>query len=122
MRMWGVRPIILCNKHLLGEHVEMHMFVGTLNKGISIQGYIDKGEVIPERIVDRHNKLVAEMILRGMNHKSPLELSTTKLARWEGKGKLDIPGNMKDLAARCPECRKRQKDYPTQIYTSPEKK
>lgn len=25
--MWGVDPSAMCRNHLLGEHVEMHMFV-----------------------------------------------------------------------------------------------
>ena len=40
MRMWMVDPKIMCRKHLLGEHVEHHMFVGTINKRISIVGYL----------------------------------------------------------------------------------
>ena len=36
MRMWNVDPKLMCNKHLLGEHVEMHMFFGTIQKGISM--------------------------------------------------------------------------------------
>ena len=32
MRMWMIDPTMLCTKHLLGEHVELHMFVGTINK------------------------------------------------------------------------------------------
>ncbi len=40
MRMWNVLPEYLCRKHLLGEHVEMHMFVGTIKRGVSLNGYI----------------------------------------------------------------------------------
>lgn len=43
MRQWLVDPRCLCDKHLLGEHVEHHMFIGTLRKNKSIQGYLDKG-------------------------------------------------------------------------------
>ena len=35
MRMWNVDVTKMCNKHLLGEHVEMHMFVGIIIKGTS---------------------------------------------------------------------------------------
>ena len=31
MRMWMVNPGFMCNKHLLGEHVECHMLVGHLH-------------------------------------------------------------------------------------------
>jgi len=28
MRMWMLNPKALCRKHLMGEHVEIHMLVG----------------------------------------------------------------------------------------------
>ena len=72
MRMWMVDPSLLCRKHLLGEHVECHMFVGTINKNISIKGYIEKGLCEPDKLEFRHNQLSEEMIKRGYNHLSEL--------------------------------------------------
>jgi hypothetical protein len=43
MRMWMVWPELMCRKHLLGEHVEIHMLLGALNKGHRVQGFINKG-------------------------------------------------------------------------------
>lgn len=40
MRMWGVDPKVLCTKHMIGEHAETHMFLGTIKKGTSIKGLI----------------------------------------------------------------------------------
>jgi len=98
-------PSIMCRKHLLGEHVEMHMLVGTLQKGISVQGYIDNQLVELEHIRVRHQELVEEMIERGYNHKSPLpdypEVSG---------GVVDRGENLRDLANRCPDCRVRIED------------
>lgn len=103
MRMWGIDPQKMCRKHLLGEHVEMHMFVGTINKGISIDGYIQKGLVNPSKIVSRHEELAREMERRGYTHKSPLP----KILK---KNLPDIPLNVKankeDLKNRCGECLK----------------
>ena len=105
MRMWMLPPSIMCRKHLLGEHVEMHMLVGTLQKGISVQGYIDNQLVELEHIRARHQELVEEMIERGYNHKSPLpdypEVSGGVVNREE---------NLRDLANRCPDCRARIED------------
>ena len=105
MRMWMLPPSIMCRKHLLGEHVEMHMLVGTLQKGISVQGYIDNQLVELEHIRARHQELVEEMIERGYNHKSPLpdypEVSG---------GIVDREENLRDLANRCPDCRARIED------------
>ena len=33
MRDWKVNPKLLCRQHLLGNHLEVHMFVGTLRRG-----------------------------------------------------------------------------------------
>ena len=33
MKMWGVLPATMYAQHLLGEHVELHIIVGTLNRG-----------------------------------------------------------------------------------------
>lgn len=104
MRMWGVDPKILCRKHLLGEHVEMHMFVGTIKKGNSIQGYIDKGLVNPALIIHRHNCLVGEMLSRGYNHQSPLLNDLPE----QHDIPFDTDTSLNDLITRCPECNKRR--------------
>jgi len=104
MRMWNVPPEILCNQHLLGEHVEMHMFAGSINKGISIKGYIKKGLVEPGKIEERHAELVIEMERRGMNHQSPLPRIKKN---GYGKGHVDITQSLNTLMRRCARCRKR---------------
>jgi len=92
MRMWNIDTSKMCNQHLLGEHVEMHMFVGTLNRNKCIQGYLDKGLVEVHNIKKRHQEIVKEMKKRKMNHKSPLpEYNNVK------KGVVNIKENEKDL-------------------------
>jgi len=100
MRMWGIDPTLLCDRHLLGEHVEMHMFIGTIKKGISISGYIKKGLVNPNQIKQRHDLLAKEMISRGMTHKSPLDCDCTILPVYP----LPIKSNIKNLKNRCSYC------------------
>jgi hypothetical protein len=102
MRMWKVNPKLLCNHHLLGEHCEMHMFVGTLNKGISILGYINKGLIEVENIKNRHEELVKEFENRGMKHNSPLQPYKSFKA-----GKINIEENLKTLQNRCTECKRK---------------
>ncbi len=104
MRMWGVNPKMLCNQHLLGEHLEMHMFVGAINKGKNIQGYIDKNLVNVQKISMRHTELVKEMESRGMHHNSTLIAHYSLL-----KGTINIENNIKDLSDRCEKCRERIK-------------
>lgn len=110
MRMWKVAPELLCRKHLLGEHVEMHMFIGTLRKGISVRGYVDTGLVELQNIVKRHDELAAEMVSRGYNHFSPL-FYRKKISG----GIVDVEKNFQDLYSRCAECRKRMKKLKTKL-------
>ncbi|KKP77706.1 MAG: hypothetical protein UR73_C0013G0004 [candidate division WS6 bacterium GW2011_GWF1_35_23] len=105
MRMWGVNPELLCNKHLLGEHVEMHMFAGTIAKNISIQGYLDNKLVNPIEINDRHDLLVIEMQKRGMNHQSPLQKIDINII-----GEIDVQKNINELSKRCKICQGRMNE------------
>lgn len=105
MRMWGVDPKVLCTQHLSGEHVEMHMFVGTIRAKKSIAGYVNTGLVEPHNIVSRHNVLAAEMIRRGMNHRSPIPPLNCKES-----GNVDRERNLIELARRCPRCKARQQE------------
>lgn len=79
------------------------MFIGTLQKGNSIQGYIDKGLYEPSTIYSRHEELVEEMKRRGYNHRSDLPIITIPKI----KGKVNIQENIEELKRRCIECRKR---------------
>ena len=40
MRMWMLPPKGLCRKHLLGEHVELHMLLGSMRRGKNIDGFL----------------------------------------------------------------------------------
>lgn len=100
--MWNVDVKRMCNKHLLGEHVEMHMFKGCLDRKKSIKGYIDTGLVEVHNIKKRHDIIAKEMLRREMNHKSPLDVNFA-----EGKkiGRVDVKRNVLDLKNRCKNCR-----------------
>lgn len=102
MRMWKVPPKCLCRNHLLGEHAEMHMYAGAIRKKRSIRGHIEKGQVETHSIKPRHDALAKEMERRGYRHNSPLRFHTKRRA-----GKVDVQGNLRELARRCRECRKR---------------
>lgn len=106
MRQWLVPPQFLCDRHLLGEHVEHHMFIGTIAKGVSVQGYLDGGLLEPDMLYSRHDILVAEMSRRGMKHKSPLPVIDIPDAI-KHQGHVDPLHNFRDLANRCPDCRAR---------------
>jgi hypothetical protein len=104
MRQWLVDPQLLCRKHLLGEHVEHHMFAGSIHKGKSVKGFLRDGLLEPKTLQTRHSQLVGEMISRGYNHKSPLlKVDVSHLP----DGKIDINKNIEDLRNRCEECAER---------------
>ena len=101
MRMWSIDPKLLCRKHLLGEHVEMHMFAGSIRKRIQIRGYIKKGLVETGNIRKRHDELAREMEERGYAHNSPLPDFSC-----EPEGHVDVEENLEELKSRCLDCRK----------------
>jgi hypothetical protein len=101
MRMWMVKPEIMCDKHLLGEHYECHMFAGCIDKNKSLTGYIRNNIFDLSSLAERHNRLAEEMAARGFSHKSPL-------SKYEGeKTPVNVSHSLVDLLGRCESCRKR---------------
>ena len=103
MRMWMVPPEMMCRKHLLGEHVEIHMLAGSLRRKRSIEGHLAAGQLEPQSIHRRHAALVAEMRRRGYRHQSPLLPVDGKTPH----GLVDVAASTKELQKRCPDCRAR---------------
>lgn len=64
MRQWMCNPMILCQKHLGGEHAEHHMFIGSLKKKIRMDGYINNDLLEPFSLIYRHDVLAWELIRR----------------------------------------------------------
>lgn len=105
MRMWNVDPRAMCRQHLLGEHLEMHMFVGARRKKKSLQGYASAGLVDLRLLRQRHNELVHEMECRGYQHESPLPQRGSEP---QAIGWVDSAGNFEQLRVRCASCRRLQ--------------
>ena len=126
MRQWMCNPSLLCDKHLLGAHVETHMLVGSIAKltdpltpparkgghkssllGLLRKGYID---VRPSWVMTYHGRIEAEMMRRGMKHDSPLytfELAGTGLPDNCNGMHRQVARDIEDLAERCAHCRTR---------------
>lgn len=100
MRMWNVDPKLLCNQHLIGEHQEIHALVGILLKGISVEGYLEKGLLEIHTLRQRHTDLVIEMRRRKMVHLSPLPIFQEREA-----GKIDPAVSIEELMNRCTRCK-----------------
>lgn len=105
MRMWMVDPATMCRKHLLGKHVEIHMFVGTMRKGLNMEGYLAGNLLEPSSLMQRHDELAAEMERRGYKHRTPLLQPGPYPAVWD-KVRIDRASALEELHRRCPECRK----------------
>ena len=108
MRMWMVNPALMCNKHLLGEHVECHMLVGHLQRKRRITNYIRLNLLQPKSLRERHDQLAMEMKNRGMLHKSPLpEYDLSYLPDEHRIYIVNADESFTELSRRCQECRER---------------
>jgi len=115
MRMWMTNSKGMCRQHLLGEHLETHMFIGHLRKKRGIDGYIRENCIEMLSIYDRHKELAEELIRRGYRHNSPLELEDTVCVyyydQWQRDVKVDKEIALNELIARCPKCNERYKHF-----------
>jgi hypothetical protein len=101
MRMWGVPTEVLCRSHLLGEHTEIHMLIGSIQRSRSIHGFTSTGLIDTRLIRSRHEELVEEMGKRGYVHSSPL----ADYPEVPPAGNLNVYQNLLELAKRCEKCR-----------------
>lgn len=102
MRMWNVDPEKMCQKHLCGEHLECHMFYGSIKEGKKIDGYIKNGLLEIHNLKKRHDEIVNEMLKRGYKHLTPLsnDFDDCEL------GHINIEESIQTLIERCPKCKK----------------
>ena len=111
--MWMVNPRIMCRQHLLGEHVEIHMFIGAISRGQSLKGYLQKGLLEVHSLYDRHEELVEEMKRRGYKHCSDLD---EKWRTVERSGSIYRSKNLSELVRRCSRCKRRYSEGKDLIF------
>lgn len=109
MRMWMINPKLLCKKHLLGEHNELHKHRHSFVKKHSISGRITPVvQIEPSSMERRHNVLAKEMLNRNYNHKSDYnQPDISYLQNNERYATVDVNNSINDLKQRCHECKKR---------------
>lgn len=109
MRMWMIDPKLLCSKHLLGEHGEIHKFRHTFVKKHKIMGrLIPKVQIEPASMSIRHHELANEMLLRGFEHQSPYVLPDLSYLPDELLNlRVNPEISITDLIERCPDCKTR---------------
>ncbi len=113
MRMWtGILVQILCRKHLLGYHNELHKFRPSFVKKTSIKGRIFPiVQIEPQYMKIAHDEVAEEMLRRGYNHQSLYELpDLSYLPDNQRYAKVDIGYNIADLFDRCSKCYQRYLD------------
>lgn len=113
MRMWMIDPKLLCNQHLLGEHNEIHKHRPSFVKHHSIAGRVSPVvQIEPESMQARHDALAAEMLRRGMKHKSPYEQPDLSYLPDEHRmAKVDVRVSRAELMYRCYACGKNIVDH-----------
>ena len=99
-----IEPRIMCRQHLLGEHLEIHMFVGTIDRGKTVKGYLERGLLEVHNLYARHDELVEEMKRRGYRHCSDVD---EKWRTVEKRGTVDRKESLEELLKRCPRCNHR---------------
>lgn len=115
MRMWMLDPILMCNKHVLGEHGEIHKHRHNFVKRHRVDGRV-LGEIVQIEVAsmkERHDLLHIEMESRfNKKYDSPYEMpDISYLSQTIRDKKVDIAFNLRDIADRCPDCAQRIKQY-----------
>jgi hypothetical protein len=78
MRIWDIAPELLCDRHLIAEHGELHAIWSVIVEEKT--GYSRHPETVRWKgrlraLYNRHQELVGEMGARGFKHGSPLDES-----------------------------------------------
>lgn len=114
-----IDPSLLCRKHLLGCHGEIHKHRNNFVKQHRIDGRIYPiVQIEPASMKIEHDRLAAEMIRRGYSHQSPYDMPDISYLGYKGKVKVDREVSLMDLKERCVECRKRIEEWENENGTT----
>ena len=108
MRIWDPAVIDVCDRHLLGEHRELHAVWSILTTGK--RGYARHPETLRWRgrlaaLYARHDEQVQEMRRRGFRHRSPPEAALATGDRRERELLDSIDAQRARLARAACACR-----------------
>lgn len=106
MRMWNIEPRLLCEKHLIQEHSDMHEIVFRFQLGLEVVGFVRDGSIDPTGVYVRHLNLEAEMTRRGATKFSPISFVQWRaLSQWYGSQLIDVGQSLTELKNLCEACR-----------------
>jgi hypothetical protein len=97
MRIWDISPNKLCNRHLRGEHSELHAIWSIITndkKGFTYHPETLRWKGKLKALYLRHEQQIKEMEIRGFNHKSPLDI---KFAKGNNKQKEHVDSIEKQI-------------------------
>jgi hypothetical protein len=82
LRVWDIPVNYLCDKHLMGQHLEIHTIFNVISN--NKKGYSKHPETLRwvgklDELALVHEQTVVEMLLRDFNHKSPIDLKPADL-------------------------------------------
>ena len=100
--MYNLYPTLLCDRHLLKEHMDIHMFKRALDLKVDICQEIKEGKIETHNLIKRHNELMVEIEARGYIHNTPIGKG-----EYKEQGKVDKTKVVAYLAIFCEDCKKR---------------
>ncbi len=105
MKMWSILPATMCDQHILGEHVDMHVFADWMrHRREEPWHYIKNGMVNVNAVTSRHDVLAEEMVKRSRTHNSPA-ITFTIWRFHRTHDELDLIANIAALHALCAACK-----------------
>ena len=108
MRMWMVNPKLLCQRHLLSEHCDIHRFISSVRVGHDVRRCLIRAMIDPSKVYQRHAELEEEIAERGGRLNSPLLASECNAyAKWYGSTTINISRSLSDLSNCCIDCQSR---------------
>jgi len=116
MRMWMINPKLMCLKHILGEHAQIHRYYNPFSRHYNIDKRIQPIVMIePQNMKKRHDRLEEELNRRretgevkGLKKTSPYILpDLSYLPQAQREAKMDKFMSMQALMERCPVCKER---------------
>jgi len=104
-RQWLVEPREMCKQHLLGEHLEAHIFLSKMQKGYKLDGFRKGSMFFGASYVQYRHDLIAEVL--NQPHKTPLLLQDLKVEKYPyiAPTSKDFEKSSNDLYGRCERCR-----------------
>lgn len=115
-----IEPKLMCNRHLVAEHGETHLFAEMLKLKVPMDKFV-KANCVELRndilsILRRHDALVQEMFNRGYRHYSPmskdllLSIDLSYLPAHILSACVDVVQSNELITSRCYNCVKRRQE------------